>query len=176
MFEKLERLDALLTRKNWQWVLRWPVPWHSIGRLLTKLAKLPAYAEAERAWRQVDVIFRRHNNEDFSMANVPAWRVVERLCDQAMLTHSSRVHTGYCYTTRLYRDIAPSTESCLYIPVGLSSSMAEVTHGDIDMLYHFPSEGADLTSWITPPIPGSQLFPEKPDDVGQFPSNQGSIY
>ena len=146
MFEKLEHLDELLTQNQWKWVLRWPVPWHSVGRLLTKLAELPEYADADRAWRQVDVIFQRHNNKDFSTAKIPAWRVVERLCDQAMLVHSSRIHIGYSYAERLSGNTLHPTEAGFSAPVDTSSSMTEALFGDIDMLQHIP-EGGHTPSW-----------------------------
>lgn len=145
MFEKLERLDELLTQHQWNWVLRWPVPWHSVGRLLTILAELPAHADTDRAWRQVDVIFQRHNNDEFSTAQIPAWRVVERLCDQAMLVHSSRVHIGYSYAERLPGNTMHPTEASFSVPVDTSSSMAEALFGDVDMLQHL-SEGSHMPS------------------------------
>lgn len=171
MFEKLERLDTLLSQHHWQWILRWHLPLHSIGRLLTKLSDLLAYADAERAWRQVDVILRRHNNEDFSMANVPAWRVVERLCDQAMLAHSSRAHAGCSYATRLATDMVPLAEAGPLSPVnGLSNNMADVTCEDAEMFHRFWIEGTDmLFIWIT-------LNSIPPDSSTDVPSQVGFVY
>ena len=147
MFEKLESLDELLKENQWEWMLRWPLPWHAIGRLLTQLAELPAYTDADRAWRQVDVIFRRHNNEDFNMAKVPAWRVVERLCDQAMLVHSSRMHIGYSYAERPSAGAMTAIETYTPNPFHASSEMAEALFADIDMVNQSSEEGGHMSSW-----------------------------
>lgn len=170
MFEKLERLDILLARNHWEWVLRWPLPLHSIGRLLTKLAELPEYTDANRAWRQVDVIFRRHNNEDFSMTNVPAWRVVERLCDQAMLTHSSRVHTDCSYATRLSGGTVPLAEARLLSPIDPLINTAEVTYGDVDMFHQFSNEEVDMSSWMNPSIS------DNADGINHFLPNANDVF
>lgn len=42
------------------------------------------------------------------MAKLPAWHVVETLCDQAMAQHPSRVHEGRSYATRVYQPAEPS--------------------------------------------------------------------
>ena len=147
MFEKLEDLDGLLKQNRWQWMLRWLLPWHAIGRLLTKLAELPTYADTDKAWRQVDVLFRRHNSEDFTMANIPAWRVVERLCDQAMLVHSSRMHIGCSSAERLSAGVMPATEVCFPDLADTSSNTTEALFGDIVMLHQSSNEGGYMSSW-----------------------------
>ncbi|KAI1083477.1 hypothetical protein F5B20DRAFT_407250 [Whalleya microplaca] len=91
MFEEIEKIEHLMLQHNWEWMIRWPPAFHSIARLLHGLYTIPDHPEADRAWKQVDLIFRRYNNENFSMDNVPAWRVIERLCDKAMLTYSNRI-------------------------------------------------------------------------------------
>lgn len=71
-----------------------------IARLLHSLAEMPRTSEAERAWKQVDLIFHRHLGDDMAMHDVPSWRLIERLCDIAMFAHSSCVHQGAAYTLR----------------------------------------------------------------------------
>ncbi|KAK8128173.1 hypothetical protein PG984_009281 [Apiospora sp. TS-2023a] len=100
LFEDLERTEATAKQHNWQWIFRWPPPFHGIARLLHSLAEVPRTTEAERAWKQVDLIFRRHLGDDMAMHDVPSWRLIERLCDIAMFAHSSRVHQGAVYTLR----------------------------------------------------------------------------
>ncbi|KAK7982011.1 hypothetical protein PG988_004249 [Apiospora saccharicola] len=100
LFEDLERTEATAKQHNWQWIFKWPPPFHGIARLLHSLAEVPRTNEAERAWKQVDLIFRRHLGDDMAIHDVPSWRLIERLCDIAMFAHSSRAHQGAVYTLR----------------------------------------------------------------------------
>ncbi|KAK9771197.1 putative Bikaverin cluster transcription factor bik5, partial [Seiridium cardinale] len=100
MFEALERAEMIATENNWQWLFRWPPPMNSIARLLSTLAQVPEGPDADRAWRQVEVIFRRHNNDEFSLADWPSWRLIEHLCDNAMFAHPTTMHQGNVYATR----------------------------------------------------------------------------
>jgi hypothetical protein len=160
MFEELESIDATLVKHHWQWILRWPLPWHGITRLLKGLADVSNYMEADRAWRQVDIIFRRHNNEDFSMVNVPAWRMVERLCDQAMLTHSSRVHAGSAYSIRHPRDDGHPCGAPIYssLPATSSQEMYNTGYADIEMFNQLPNDGFNIASWLESSASTEQPF------------------
>ncbi|KAK6085624.1 hypothetical protein SCUP515_00731 [Seiridium cupressi] len=100
MFEALERAEMIATENDWQWLFRWPPPMNSIARLLSTLAQVPKGPDADRAWRQVEVIFRRHNNDEFSLADWPSWRLIEYLCDNAMFAHPTTMHQGNVYATR----------------------------------------------------------------------------
>ncbi|KAK8090693.1 hypothetical protein PG994_000198 [Apiospora phragmitis] len=100
LFEDLERVETIAKQHNWHWIFKWPPPFHGIARLLHSLAEVPKTTESERAWKQVDLIFRRHLGDDMAMHDVPSWRLIERLCDIAMFAHSSRVHQGAAYTLR----------------------------------------------------------------------------
>ncbi|KAI9158195.1 Bikaverin cluster transcription factor bik5 [Paramyrothecium foliicola] len=101
--EELERGEAAATLHHWQWSYRWPMPLHVIVGLLSGLAQHPDHKDTDRAWKQVEVVFQRYNNDEITMAKLPAWHVIETLCDQAMLQHQGRVHDGRAYTKRLHQ-------------------------------------------------------------------------
>ncbi|KFA63633.1 hypothetical protein S40285_03167 [Stachybotrys chlorohalonatus IBT 40285] len=103
--EDLELGEAAAIPHHWQWAFRWPMPLYVIAGLLSSMARQPDHPDSERAWHQVDVVFRRYNNEDINMSKMPAWSAIETLCDQAMERHSGRTHSGRDYTKRvIYED------------------------------------------------------------------------
>lgn len=91
------------TPHHWQWAYRWPMPIHVIAGLLSGLARQPDHPDTDRAWEQVEIVFRRYNNDDISMAKVPAWHAIEALCDQAMAQHPGEPHEGRAYSKRIHK-------------------------------------------------------------------------
>lgn len=106
--EEFERGENAATPHHWQWAFRWPMPIHIVAGLLSGLARQPDHPDTERAWQQIDVVFRRYNNEDISMAKIPAWTTIENLCDQAIGKHPGRSHEGRSYTNRLHKSNPPA--------------------------------------------------------------------
>lgn len=106
--EEFEQGEIAATTHHWQWAYRWPMPIHVIAGLLSGLARQPDHADTDRAWEQVEVVFQRYNNEDMSMAKIPAWHAIETLCDQAMAQHPGEPHEGRAYTKRIHKHVGPS--------------------------------------------------------------------
>lgn len=77
------------------------MPMNAIVGILLGLARRPEHPSTERAWRQMDVIFHRYNNDSISMKAMSTWHAVEALCDQAMLRHPNRQHMGHTYAMRV---------------------------------------------------------------------------
>ncbi|KAH7142141.1 hypothetical protein EDB81DRAFT_653210 [Dactylonectria macrodidyma] len=107
--EEFERGEQAAIQHHWQWAFRWPMPIHCIAGLLSGLARQPHHPDTDRAWTQIDVVFQRYNNEDISMAKIPAWKFIEDLCDQAMLKHPNRAHEGCSYIKRIHNAGLPPT-------------------------------------------------------------------
>ncbi|EJT71350.1 hypothetical protein GGTG_10609 [Gaeumannomyces tritici R3-111a-1] len=96
VLEETSRGEAVAVAHGLGWLYKWPVPWNALAFVLTGLARIPqSHPNADRAWEQVELAFRRHDNPD-----VAAWRAIEQLCDQAMYYHPHRMHAGYTYATR----------------------------------------------------------------------------
>ncbi|KAH6883540.1 hypothetical protein B0T10DRAFT_410917 [Thelonectria olida] len=105
--EEFSHGEKAATRYHWQWVFRWPMPLHVIASLLSCLANLPDHRETDRAWEQIDAVFRRYNNDDVTMAKVPAWYTIELLCDQAVILHPNQKHEGRAYMKRMHAQQPP---------------------------------------------------------------------
>ncbi|KAL0768947.1 hypothetical protein CaCOL14_008255 [Colletotrichum acutatum] len=101
ILEEAERGEAVALQNHCGWIYRWPTTPFTISNILIGLAQQPKHPVTDRAWRQMNIVFRRHNNEDISMRKFAAWRVIEALCDQAMLYHKQRSHEGAWYAQRL---------------------------------------------------------------------------
>lgn len=96
VLEETSRGESVAVSHGLGWLYKWPVPWNALAFVLTGLARMPqSHADADRAWEQVELAFRRHGSPD-----VAAWRAIEQLCDQAMYYHSDRLHAGYTYAIR----------------------------------------------------------------------------
>lgn len=128
-----------------------------IARLLHSLSQLPTTTKADRAWKQVDIIFRRHNGEDMLMQDVPAWRLIERLCDIAMYAHPSRAHQGTAYVVRQQRPEDPESR---------------VPGTELGILQY---AGLGATPWNSPPGAGVQHNPLPPNPL-LYPSTDSSTF
>lgn len=128
-----------------------------IARLLHSLSQLPNTHKADRAWNQVDIIFQRHNGEDMLMQDVPAWRLIERLCDIAMYAHPSRAHQGTAYVVRQQRPDEPESR---------------VPGTELGIL---PYAGLGATPWNSPPGAGVQHTPLPPNPM-LYPSTESSAF
>lgn len=100
--EEFSQGEKAATEYHWQWAFRWPMPLHVIAGLLSGLSRLPEHRDTDRAWEQIDAAFQRYNNDEVSMAKVPAWHSIETLCDQAMLQHPNQKHEGRSYIKRMH--------------------------------------------------------------------------
>ncbi|KAI5463709.1 hypothetical protein BGZ63DRAFT_423030 [Mariannaea sp. PMI_226] len=100
--EELTQGEKAATPYHWQWAFRWPMPFHVIAGMLSCLASLPDHRDTDRAWEQIDAAFRRYNNNDVTMAKMPAWYSIELLCDQAMVLHPNQKHEGRAYAKRIH--------------------------------------------------------------------------
>ncbi len=109
--EERERGDQVCQKNNWGWLFRWPPPWHEVAFILVGLVHQPNHPDVDRAWAQVESIFQRHNGADFSLHRYPAWKALERLCDQAMYFHPERLHVGKAYSQRLDKKASSSGSS-----------------------------------------------------------------
>lgn len=132
ILEEMERGEAIAVRQNWGWLYRWPTTPCTLSNVLIGLAQQPKHPITDRAWRQVNVAFRRHNNADISMRKFAAWRVVEALCDQAMLYHKQRSHEGAWYAQRL-DESQPATTAKGKTPVSLENATVDDILGDVQM-------------------------------------------
>jgi hypothetical protein len=172
IFEDVEETEKIAAQHHWQWIFRWPPPFHSIARLLFSLAQVPETREANRAWKQVEIIFRRHNNGQFSMVDVPSWRVIERLCDNAMYAHSNRVHDGAVYTIRPARHQA--TDSGVIdetTPTRSTPGVHESLFADIDMFTQLPDNGFGSTApWMDSTMGLATNYPSATASM-QYPSS-----
>ncbi|KAK2055383.1 hypothetical protein LY76DRAFT_628340 [Colletotrichum caudatum] len=129
ILEEMERGEAAAVQSHWGWLYRWPQTPCLISNTLIGLAQQPEHPITDRAWRQVNVAFRRHNNDDISMRKFAAWRVVEALCDQAMLYHKHRPHRGAWYARRLDGAAAGGGKA----PVSLEHATVDDILGDVQM-------------------------------------------
>ncbi|KAF6826329.1 C6 transcription factor [Colletotrichum musicola] len=132
ILEEMERGEAIAVRHNWAWLYRWPTTPCTLSNVLIGLAQQPKHPITDRAWRQVNLAFRRHNNADISMRKFAAWRVVEALCDQAMLYHKQRSHEGAWYAQRL-DESQPATIAKGKISVSLENATVDDILGDVQM-------------------------------------------
>lgn len=139
ILEEMERGEAVAIQNDWGWLYRWPTTPCLISNVLIGLARQPKHPITDRAWRQMNIVFRRHNNEDISMRKFAAWRVVEALCDQAMLYHKQRSHEGAWYAQRLGQAqglaaaaAAASTQGNS-APVSLENATVDDILGDVQM-------------------------------------------
>lgn len=84
-------------------------------------------------------MFRRHNNENISMRKFAAWRVIEALCDQAMLYHKKRSHEGAWYAQRLDQamDLAGAQGNA---SMSLENATVDDILGDVQMFGHDASQ------------------------------------
>lgn len=112
------------------------MPIHVIAGLLSGLARQPDHPDTDRAWEQIDIVFRRYNNDDISMAKIPAWHAIEALCDQAMAQHPAQPHEGHSYTKRVHKHAhSPMTDDSDHLKTTVSPMML----GDMSMY------GADMS-------------------------------
>ncbi|CAI0641353.1 unnamed protein product [Colletotrichum noveboracense] len=101
ILEEMERGENIALQNHWGWLYRWPTTPCLIYNVLIGLRDQSNHPITDRAWRQINVVFRRHNNEDISMRKFAAWRVIEELCEEAIHYHKQRSHQGAWYTHRL---------------------------------------------------------------------------
>ncbi|KAL6411921.1 hypothetical protein AUP68_04300 [Ilyonectria robusta] len=145
--EELDCGEKAAISNHWQWAFRWPIPIHCIAGLLLGLARRPDHGDTDRAWKQIDVVFQRYNNEDISVAEVLAWNSVENLCDQAMLKHPNRAHEGRSYVERIHKT-APVTawephrsDAVSYEGMGFSGLDENIRQSNLS--HRFLGEGMD---------------------------------
>ncbi|KAK8011197.1 hypothetical protein PG990_010162 [Apiospora arundinis] len=166
LFEDLARTEAIAQHHNWQWIFKWPPPFHGIARLLHSLAEVPKTTEAERAWKQVDLIFRRHLGSDMAMQDVPSWRLIERLCDIAMFAHSGQAHQGAAYTLR-----GESRH-------GTTDGSETATNTGLSLVNQLAYPGLGTVSWNSP-TPGPSTAHSGTSNSGgmmQYTSAEGSTF
>ncbi|OHW98797.1 C6 transcription factor [Colletotrichum incanum] len=132
ILEEMERGEAVAIQNHWGWLYRWPTTPCLISNVLIGLAQQPKHPITDRAWRQMNIAFRRHNNEDISMRKFAAWRVIEALCDQAMLYHKQRSHEGAWYAQRLDQTQAATTAQGKP-PMSLENATVDDILGDVQM-------------------------------------------
>ena len=58
--EETSRIENEYARYKWGWIVSDQVPWHAIARLLTDLCHWFEGLEVERAWRQIDLVWKRY--------------------------------------------------------------------------------------------------------------------
>ncbi|KAK1979852.1 hypothetical protein LZ30DRAFT_751150 [Colletotrichum cereale] len=133
ILEEMERGEAVAIQNHWGWLYRWPTTPCLISNTLIGLAQQPKHPITDRAWRQMNIAFRRHNNEDISMRKLAAWRVIEALCDQAMLYHKQRSHEGAWYAQRLDRARPAATAAQGKAPMTLEHATVDDILGDVQM-------------------------------------------
>ncbi|KAK2012826.1 hypothetical protein LZ32DRAFT_618044 [Colletotrichum eremochloae] len=133
ILEEMERGEAVAVQNHWGWLYRWPIAPSLISNTLVGLSQQPKHPITDRAWRQINIVFRRHNNEDISMRGFAAWRVIEALCDQAMLYHKQRSHEGAWYAQRLDKTRPTTATAQSKAPVILEHATVDDILGDIQM-------------------------------------------
>ncbi|EFQ32019.1 uncharacterized protein GLRG_07163 [Colletotrichum graminicola M1.001] len=133
ILEEMERGEAVAVQNHWGWLYRWPKAPYLISDTLIGLAQQPKHPITDRAWRQMNIAFRRHNNEDISMRNFAAWRVIEALCDQAMLYHKHKSHQGAWYAQRLDQARSVTTPAQGKPPMSLEHATLDDILGDVQM-------------------------------------------
>ncbi|KAL0930351.1 C6 transcription factor [Colletotrichum truncatum] len=100
ILEEIEQGEEIAVQHRRGWIYRWPTTPCLISNVLIGLRDQPSHPITDRAWRQINVAFRRHNNDDINMRKFAAWRVIEALCDEAMLYHKQVSHEGAWYSRR----------------------------------------------------------------------------
>ncbi|KDN67082.1 hypothetical protein CSUB01_01725 [Colletotrichum sublineola] len=133
ILEEMERGEAVAVQNHWGWLYRWPIAPSLISNTLVGLSQQPKHPITDRAWRQINIVFRRHNNEDISMRGFAAWRVIEALCDQAMLYHKQRSHEGAWYAQRLDKTRPTTATVQSKAPMMLEHATVDDILGDIQM-------------------------------------------
>ncbi|KAK1566430.1 uncharacterized protein LY79DRAFT_572131 [Colletotrichum navitas] len=180
ILEETERGEAVAVQNHWGWLYWWPTAPYLICSTLIGLAQQPKHPITDRAWRQMNIAFRRHNNEDVSMRNFAAWRVIEALCDQAMLYHKHRSHQGAWYAQRLDQ-ARPVTTAQGKPPMSLEHATVDDILGDVQMFgqdashhggigFYGPQQGLGTMGypdWSQPDHPHGQGVPpahQPPED------------
>ncbi|KAK2031332.1 hypothetical protein LX32DRAFT_613796 [Colletotrichum zoysiae] len=175
ILEEMERGEAAAVQNHWGWLYRWPQTPCLISNTLIGLAQQPKHPITDRAWRQVNVAFRRHNNEDISMRNFAAWRVIEALCDQAMLYHKHRPHQGAWYARRLDqaagRPVTAAAAAEGKAPMSLEHATVDDILGDVQMFGQDASQHGGVGYFAPQHALGTMGYP----DWGQpaHPHRQG---
>ncbi|TDZ15645.1 Aurofusarin cluster transcription factor aurR2 [Colletotrichum orbiculare MAFF 240422] len=135
ILEEVTNGEAIAMQSHWGWLYRWPTMPITISNVLIGLAQQPNHPITDRAWQQMDEVFRRHNNDDISMRKFAAWRVIEALCDQAMLYHKQRSHERAWYARRLDQ-AQGGTGAKGKEPVALENATVDDILGDVQMFGH----------------------------------------
>jgi hypothetical protein len=100
VLEELERGENIAKENHWGWLYRFPVTFNIISSLLVAMTCQPSHPAIPRAWRQIDIVFDRHNNDDVNMSKIPAWKAIENLCDQVMFYYPTMIHEGTPHARR----------------------------------------------------------------------------
>ncbi|KAH8882404.1 hypothetical protein GQ53DRAFT_831536 [Thozetella sp. PMI_491] len=83
---EVEAIEAEAGTFGWAWIFRACPHWHATAALLCHIAhRLDCFTpqDVDRAWRQVEIFFRRHDNAEFSVRASPAWQVMEHFRQMA---------------------------------------------------------------------------------------------
>jgi hypothetical protein len=95
LLEEVERIETENAEANCDWILRGTIQWHATAIVLTNLCTRFTGIEVERAWRQVDVVFRRHDNADNNLVHAPIWQPLHQLREQAIFKRQSKEDLDY---------------------------------------------------------------------------------
>ncbi|KAJ0351520.1 hypothetical protein COL154_012882 [Colletotrichum chrysophilum] len=132
ILEEMERGENIALQNHWGWLYRWPTTPCLIYNVLIGLRDQSNHPITDRAWRQINVVFRRHNNEDISMRKFAAWRVIEELCEEAIHYHKQRSHQGAWYTHRLDA-LGPTSTAKGKETLSLENATVDDILGDVRM-------------------------------------------
>ena len=81
--EETSRMEAMYSRYKWQWIIRDPVPWHAIARILTDLCHWFEGPEIERARKQIDLICVRYGEGNGDLITSPIFQPLRSMREQA---------------------------------------------------------------------------------------------
>jgi hypothetical protein len=68
---------------DWDWIFRGSIQWHATAIVLLNLCNAVPSPEVDRAWTQIEAVFRRHENEETSLSNDPVWQPLVQLRESA---------------------------------------------------------------------------------------------
>ncbi|KAF9872334.1 hypothetical protein CkaCkLH20_10161 [Colletotrichum karsti] len=159
ILEEIEQGEIIAVQNHWGWLYQWPTTPCLIYHVLIGLRDQSNHPITDRAWRQMNVVFRRHNNDNISMRKFAAWRVIEELCEEAMHYHKQRSHQGAWYTRRLGdMKSGPVMSAKGKEPLSLENATIDDILGDVRMFGQPSASHGNIVSGSSYFVP-QQAFP-----------------
>ncbi|OCL12680.1 hypothetical protein AOQ84DRAFT_333872 [Glonium stellatum] len=98
LLENIEQAEKEAAANHWDWVFRSSVQWNATAIVLHNLAYRFDGEPVDRAWNQIEIVFRRHNNAEIRLDGTKTWPALEQLRDRALFCHQLRT-TGSSHSS-----------------------------------------------------------------------------